>query len=185
MMRYQVFSNVLASGATVQWEVTGRYFRLLSATAALKIATDDAEPQVFYPGIGANEPDGFKSLRIVNEKVFAVGFELAAADGPVSDSRFTIDGGLPVKAGGASFSFAEIDVSNVAVELLAADAGRTSCVIQAGQTGLWLGPTKAVQVGAVPTVPAGQSLTIGHRGAVWAIRAAGGAVKAGVYTEVE
>lgn len=177
----------LAAGSGQDIVKKGNYVRFFSSDGVedLEIGFDNSTPEPLPVGVGVHVPAGFDRVRVHNPNAAAVVFQIAIADGEISDDRLTLTAGapMPVRGGGGSMTDTETIVSNVAVQLLAADASRTAAVIRAGAADLWLGPDNTVVAGAVATVPAGQSLSVAHTGAVWAIRAGAGTLKAGVYKE--
>ena len=113
-------------------------------------------------------------FRNVGAGVASVEFEVTPDE--IGDKRLAVDGVVGVRGGGSAMGApAEVNVGVAAVEILAANTNRTSALIQAGGSGLFIGPDNTIAAGTIEDIPAGASFTVTHTGAIWAVRSGGAA----------
>lgn len=183
-MGYRVYPFTVDAGQSVEHVTAGSAYGFLDATAELHVGEGNAAPEPLPATVFIDADEPFQKLRVVNENAFAVDYRLAVNTGGINDNRFGFSGGLPVKAGGATFSDWELSVGTSPVLILAANSGRSGAVIRAGASDLYLGPDVGVVARSVPTIPAGGSMSVGHTGSVYGVRANGPEL-CGVYEETE
>lgn len=173
----------LAAGVSEPIEITGHYYRVLSATDTVEVGIDQGSTYELEVGIGVPVPGGFKQLRLYNPTAGSITVTVAVGIAAIDDDRQTLTGTVAVKGGGAGFTDTEVTVGVTATLILAANANRTSAIIRAGAAGVFLGGAgMSAGTAGLETIGAGQSLTIAHTGAVYAIRSSGSSPVA-VYEE--
>lgn len=173
---------VIAANDAETVYIDAAYVRLLSATATPRISFDDGAENPLEVGIGIPVPQGFKAVRLINPTASPLTVEVVFGIGNLADNRLNLTGAVSVRGGAETFTDSEAEVDTSATQLLAANANRTAAVIRAGTADLWLGTDNTVTAGNVPTLAAGEKMTITHTDAVWGIRASGAAY-AGAYEE--
>lgn len=185
-VNFQISDYTIANGASEILAIPGEFFHVLRSTAAFNVYVDDGGKIAgMTEGLGwrvRGEP--FAKLRLENVSGASVAIKIAVGFGDFNDARVQFSTALKVGASAAAFTYGGVSVGTAAVQLSAANVDRTRAIVRAGGTDLWLGPDNTVTATGPATVQAGQSLEILHRGAIYAIRAAG-TVAAGFYEETE
>ena len=182
-INYRVYPFVLAAGEMVLHRFNGSHVRFLDATAELSVAFDNGSFEPLPVALGVEAEEEFEAVRVLNETANPVAYRLALSRKYVTDNRLEVEGSIAIRGGGSRCDWSSIDVSNVAVLLLAANANRTSGFIKAGTAALWVDDIAGVAAGTLATLEAGETLNIAHTGAVYGIRGAIGALPAGAYEE--
>lgn len=178
---YSISEYPVAPGDGLTINKTAGYVRCLEASGPFKISLNNGERADFEAGLGV-EAD-FTKVRIENPGTSVITVKLGFADRKIDDSRMVLSGSVAVGCGGSEFTDDFLEISNTPTLLLAANSGRTSAVIRAGDSPLCIGPNGSVTYQEPATIGAGQSMTIAHKGEVWGVREVAGTDKAGIYEE--
>lgn len=131
----KLFTIILGAGETQQLDVVGFYYRIITASAAVSIGTNNGDMQALAQGIGEETAEQFSRLYIASDSAQTI--VLAVANRRVDDSRLSItapvsvsDISAPVDISvGATIVNAMTSVGTVALQLLAANSARRSVFI--------------------------------------------------------
>lgn len=150
--------------------------RCLEGDDTFVIRPDDKNPVAMELGIGFTYKKPFDSLRIKNGAT-AQTVKLAIGDGIIHDNRMVgqlnITGGIKAAAN-PNVSYGNVSVGNTATLIQAANANRSSCLVQnLGAAPIYIGSTNSVTVSNGIEIPVGGSMEVKHTGTIYGICASG------------
>jgi len=188
-----IYEITLAAGASETINCQGEFFNVLeSDQAAFLIGTDEGRLCRVEQGYKWRAAPGEGYNRVYFENLSAVDpltVSVALGFGDLEDSQTSVAGGVTltgaveIAPAADVCAVSSVNVTDAATQILAADADRTGGVVYAGTEDLWIGPDNTVTAAGPVYIPAGASLSFGHKGAIYGIRAAGLAADAGAYVE--
>lgn len=94
----KVLKVIIGAGGTTSLDVVGNYYRIVSATGAVYVGTDDGDLQQLAKGLGEQTEKEFTRLYIYSEVAQTI--EIAVSRGRVDDSRLNLVGAVEVIDGG-------------------------------------------------------------------------------------
>ncbi|MDD9911708.1 MAG: hypothetical protein OXR68_00245 [Alphaproteobacteria bacterium] len=149
--RYITYSQTIEAGGERTVPVNSNYVRCFSASAAFAIALDNEPKADMQEGIGFGVDEPFQKVRIINlSQSTALSVDMAFGRGEVADSRFTLNGALPVTGGASHNSPAQKTVGVTAASVLAINTSRTAVTFQNNSSGgqvIWIGDSSASNSG--------------------------------------
>ena len=168
--------------------VVGAYvFVRESNQTEFQLAFDEAQLFAVQLKDKIRVPPGFdfEKLRVANPNGTTLIASLLIGTGDFDNLAAEIAGVLPVVSAGNGMAVSTVSVGTAAAQLLAANADRTSALINAGALDLYIGPDNTVTTGTGWRIPAGGDLPLAHKGAIWGIRATGTGHDAKILSEVQ
>lgn len=172
------FRFELAAGARRSIAVVGNTIRGMAGDAPYTIRLDDAPPTKLQTGVAYTLPGGFTNVEVHNTHAATQTIELVVAQGDVQDSRLVgnvdISGGIRLVSG-VSASYGAVTVDTTAVLVAAANAQRSTLLIQnQGSANIAVGPDASVTTATGIVVAPGGSMSVTVGTAIYAISGSAG-----------
>ena len=143
---YREYSITVLPNAEVHLDLTGVFWRILSASADFRLAIGDQAPAYAAAGLSFEAVDPFDKLRVINDLAEPLTVTIAVGQGGrLTDDRASIAGAIevsrvsepvavqPVQSVGAPRVWTQPDVAlspNVLTHVVATRAGRRDVVVQ-------------------------------------------------------
>lgn len=152
-------------------KVRQTFIRILRSNVDLIVRVNGVE-YTAPAGWSYEDKNGFERVDIHNpsDTTAVIDVALAKNGGKVGYDATALDGSVKVRGGGISGDTVHINIGATAIKILDADMHRTSAVIKSGDSDLWIYKNNQGTATKIPTMSAGETMTIGHTGEVWAIR---------------
>lgn len=174
----QTINLIFTAGQEITHAVAGRYVRLLSASAVVKVAADGGSFFDLELGIGVEMARQFSTLRIVSATAQTV--MLAVADVRVDDNRLVgnvdITGGLDTREVlPTTLSNAAVTVGTSAVVVAASNINRRSAlIVNSGAAVVYVGGLGVTTANGIPVPALGGAIDLSATAAIYAISGSAG-----------
>lgn len=173
MAQFRNYKFTLAANQEINPTLQGNFLRCFEGSAPFVVQPSDLNPVELQKGIGIDFGQTFNNVRIVNGAT-AQTIELYAGTGTVLDNRLVTSGGVNIKAN-TTVDYGAVTVGTVASLVLAANTARASALI-ANNSGaiIYVGSDNLVTTANGFPLGAGQTMTITHDNAIYAISTSSG-----------